>query len=322
MMDELPEGFILDVPQETPPLTGVSELPEGFILDAPVSEGPLIALGEPVEQVIGEVPGLVQPEDVTATMAPDEITQSKIAAQENQEIIDMPLQAIAGMRQSVTLPLAKVLEDSLTAIGIDVGDRSSRDLSKVNKYIEDYNKKHPDQLIHPATIGNIASQIAVPMAKTVKGVAATEAVLSALHGIGQREDYDDVILDATIGATFGAGSMTLFNRLTRNLGPLSYEAKLLIDKHPELKVNFPDLNRQSMNEEILGGVTDEDPVKNLMYNFWDTTFSLETGEWKGEDLSFCDLVRRNGFKIYANVISTTGHYGTYGWKGKFNDHLE
>ena len=96
----------------------------------------------------------------------------------------------------------------------------------------------------------------------------------------------------------------------------------LMKKHPELKVEFPESNRKPMNEEILGGPTQEDPVKNFMYNFWDTTFSLETGEWKGEDLSFCDLVKRNGFKIYANVVSTTGHYGTYGWKGKFNDHLE
>ena len=96
----------------------------------------------------------------------------------------------------------------------------------------------------------------------------------------------------------------------------------LMTNHPELKIEFPESNRKPMNEEIMGGPTKEDPVKNLMYNFWDTTFSLKTGEWKGEDLSFCDLVRRNGFKIYANVASITGHYGTYGWKGKFNDHLE
>jgi len=96
----------------------------------------------------------------------------------------------------------------------------------------------------------------------------------------------------------------------------------LIEKHPELKVEFPEENRKPMNEEILGGSTDEDPVKDYMYNFWDTTFSLKTGEWKGEDLSFCDLVRRNKFQIYANVVSTTGHYGTYGWKGKFKDNFK
>jgi glycosyltransferase involved in cell wall biosynthesis len=96
----------------------------------------------------------------------------------------------------------------------------------------------------------------------------------------------------------------------------------LMEKHPELKINFPDSNRKSMNEEIMGGQTKEDPVKNFMYNFWDTTFNLKTGEWKGEDLSFCDLVLKNEFKIYANVVSTTGHYGTYGWKGTFKDNFK
>ena len=96
----------------------------------------------------------------------------------------------------------------------------------------------------------------------------------------------------------------------------------LMENHPELKVNFPEVNRKPMNEEILGGPTKEDPVKDLMYNFWDTTFSLETGEWKGEDLSFCELARDNGFKIYANAVSPTGHYGTYGWKGTFKDHFK
>ena len=96
----------------------------------------------------------------------------------------------------------------------------------------------------------------------------------------------------------------------------------LMENHPELQINYPEPNRKPLNEEIMGGPTTEDPVKNFMYNFWDTTFSLETGVWKGEDLSFCDLARRNDFKIYANAGSPTGHYGTYGWKGIFKDHFK
>jgi len=197
------------------------------------TEEPTISLdlGEPNQQVIEEVPGTVQVEDTQTTMTLPEVEAAKQQAQEN---IDYPLQSIAGIRQSVTLPLAKAVEDGLNKIGIDVSTESSKNLTKVNKYIKDYNDKHPDQVIHPATIGNIASQLVVPVAKTIKGIAATEALLNALNGIGKREDYDDVILDATTGAAFGASSMALFNRLTRNVGPLSYEAKLLIDKHPEL----------------------------------------------------------------------------------------
>ena len=95
----------------------------------------------------------------------------------------------------------------------------------------------------------------------------------------------------------------------------------LMEKHPELKVEFPESNRKPMNEEIMGGVTQEDPVKNYMYNFWDTTFSLKTGEWKGEDLAFCNRATEAGFKIYANLDSGTTHHGSWGFQGKFGDSL-
>ena len=92
----------------------------------------------------------------------------------------------------------------------------------------------------------------------------------------------------------------------------------LMDKRPELKINFDAPTRKKMNEEI-GAV--EDAVDRYMYNFWDTTFGLDTGEWKGEDLSFCARARGAGFKIYANLDSGTTHHGSYGWKGRFGDYL-
>ena len=92
----------------------------------------------------------------------------------------------------------------------------------------------------------------------------------------------------------------------------------LMDKHPELKINFNAATRMKMNDEI-GAV--EDAIDRYMYNFWDTTFRLDTGEWKGEDLSFCSLAREAGFKIYANLDSWTTHHGSRGWKGRFGDYL-
>ena len=94
--------------------------------------------------------------------------------------------------------------------------------------------------------------------------------------------------------------------------------ELLIGKHPELKINFDAPTRDKMNEEI-GAM--EDAIDRYMYNFWDTTFHLDTGEWKGEDLSFCALVREMGIKIYANLDSWTTHHGSRGWKGRFGDYL-
>ena len=92
----------------------------------------------------------------------------------------------------------------------------------------------------------------------------------------------------------------------------------LMDKHPELKINFDVATRTKMNEEI---GAEEDSIDRYMYNFWDTTFRLDTGEWKGEDLSFCALARGAGFKLYANLDSWTTHHGSRGWKGRFGDFL-
>ena len=92
----------------------------------------------------------------------------------------------------------------------------------------------------------------------------------------------------------------------------------LMEKRPDLKIKFNAPTRKKMNEEI-GAETDA--IDKYMYNFWDTTFHLDTGEWKGEDLSFCALARQEGFKIYANLDSGTTHHGSWGWKGRFGDFL-
>ena len=92
----------------------------------------------------------------------------------------------------------------------------------------------------------------------------------------------------------------------------------LMDKHPELKINFDESTREKMNAEIGSKV---DAIDKYMYNFWDTTFSRESGVWKGEDLSFCKLATDADFKIYANLDSWTTHHGSRGWKGRFGDTL-
>ena len=83
----------------------------------------------------------------------------------------------------------------------------------------------------------------------------------------------------------------------------------LMKVHPEMSIKFH------------GDIT-KDLNSKYMYNFWDTTFNSKTGLWKGEDLSFCDLARSVGFKIYANVGSNTIHHGDWGWEGKFGDTIK
>ena len=60
----------------------------------------------------------------------------------------------------------------------------------------------------------------------------------------------------------------------------------LMEKRPDLKIQFDAPTRKKMNEEI---GADNDAIDQYMYNFWDTTFNLDIGEWKGEDLSFCAI---------------------------------
>ena len=80
----------------------------------------------------------------------------------------------------------------------------------------------------------------------------------------------------------------------------------LMKDHPRLKINHP--HRKESD--------------SYLYNFWDTTFNLDKGLWRGEDISFCRLARETGFKIYANIKSETVHHGNFGWKGKFEDTLK
>ncbi len=81
--------------------------------------------------------------------------------------------------------------------------------------------------------------------------------------------------------------------------------EFLMDSCPRLKIKHP-FQKES------------DPY---LYNFWDTTFDMDQGLWRGEDISFCRLARDYGFKIYANIKSRTTHHGSYGWPGKFEDAL-
>jgi len=83
----------------------------------------------------------------------------------------------------------------------------------------------------------------------------------------------------------------------------------LMKVHPEMHIKH------------MGSLT-KDLNSKYLFNFWDTTFNPKTSLWKGEDLSFCDLARSVGFKIYANTESSTIHHGDWGWEGKFGDSIK
>tara|TARA_Y100000310_G_scaffold102463_1_gene100666 strand:+ start:1112 stop:1816 length:705 start_codon:yes stop_codon:yes gene_type:complete len=106
----------------------------------------------------------------------------------------------------------------------------------------------------------------------------------------------DIISDYLVEINEGPAGLMLIHRKV---------FEFLMDSCPRLKIKRPDKK-------------ESDPY---LYNFWDTTFDLDQGLWRGEDISFCRLARDYGFKIYANIKSRTTHHGTYGWTGKFEDAL-
>ena len=83
--------------------------------------------------------------------------------------------------------------------------------------------------------------------------------------------------------------------------------KKIIKNRPDLKIK----------NKVKPG---SDKSHEFYYNFFD--FAFEDGYTYGEDLSFCKLARKEGFKLYANTESPTAHRGEYAWTGKFGDSLK
>ena len=80
----------------------------------------------------------------------------------------------------------------------------------------------------------------------------------------------------------------------------------IMKNHPELKIKN-------------AAVPNAGNSHKFYYNFFD--FGFKDGYAMGEDISFCRLVRRNDFKIYANSESPTKHHGSWAWEGKFKESL-
>ena len=78
----------------------------------------------------------------------------------------------------------------------------------------------------------------------------------------------------------------------------------LIKDNPHLKIKQKEIISEKAN--------------SYFYNFWDTTFSKD-GTWWGEDVNFCNLIRKSGFKFYGIVDGKTTHHGSYGWTGTLAD---
>ena len=78
----------------------------------------------------------------------------------------------------------------------------------------------------------------------------------------------------------------------------------LIKDNPDLKIKQKEIISEKAN--------------SYFYNFWDTSFTKD-GTWWGEDVNFCNLIKKSGFKFYGVVDGKTTHYGSFGWTGSLKD---
>ena len=83
--------------------------------------------------------------------------------------------------------------------------------------------------------------------------------------------------------------------------------KKIIEKFPDLKIKNSVFPKPGDDHKYY-------------YNFFD--FKFEDGYSSGEDVSFCKLVQKLGFKLYANTASFTKHHRSYACVGRFKDALE
>ena len=111
------------------------------------------------------------------------------------------------------------------------------------------------------------------------------------------EDPSDIYIDekGLVELTKGPAGLTLVHRKV-------YEK--LIKDYPNLKIKQKEIVSEKANK--------------YFYNFWDTTFD-KNGNWWGEDVNFCNLIRKSGFKFYGIVDGKTTHHGNYGWTGSLAD---
>tara|TARA_R100001530_G_C4300513_1_gene150309 strand:+ start:120 stop:824 length:705 start_codon:yes stop_codon:yes gene_type:complete len=111
------------------------------------------------------------------------------------------------------------------------------------------------------------------------------------------KDHQNINIDnkGLVELTKGPAGLTLIHRRV-------YEK--LMKNNPKLKIK----QKEIISEE----------ANNYFYNFWDTTFDSK-GNWYGEDVSFCNLIKDSGFQLYGVADGETTHHGYFGWTGKLVD---
>ena len=131
---------------------------------------------------------------------------------------------------AISDPLKATFTDVINMAGVKIPQNIVDGAVKsLHSYITSYNKKHPDQLLHPSTLGNLLVYSLIPAtAESTAGQAAVGGALSFINAVGSNKNYSDATKDAIIGAVITGGVSKSLNVLFSHMGPLSKQAKLLL----------------------------------------------------------------------------------------------
>ena len=203
---------------------------------------------------------------LTTGQPADYLGNPKVAAEQAGQVVG---QVGAGLAEPV-LGAAKVVTDSTAgpinaAVNYALNETGTSApqnivdgaIKSLHNYTTAYNKAHPNQPIHPSTLGNLLTYSLVPGGgESVAAQAALGGTLSFISSLGDNKSYDDATKNAIIGAAVTGASSKLLSTVFNHLDPLNKQAKLLIKL---------DQNRISKAQAInmLKGIPKKDQVISL-----------------------------------------------------------
>ena len=156
-------------------------------------------------------------------------------------------QLLLGARRDITLPLVKMVDDAANFIGIPLPKEGELKLKIANDLIKQYEDKHPDELIHPATMGGFTAAILATapagMWNTAIKAAASSGVLAGLSELGKSGDYENAAEQSAFGAAFGYITTGAVNKLVDII-----DSKFISDKNANKLYNYI-LNHYGISKE-------------------------------------------------------------------------
>ncbi len=229
----IPPGFELAQPTQH----------SGFGLQAEIQGTPVPHVNElSGANTIPNSKPTVNPDGTISTLTTgqpaDYLGNPKVAAEQVGQVVG---QVGAGAAEPV-LGAAKVITDATagpinaavnyalnetgTSLPQNVVDGA---INSLHNYTTDYNKKHPDQLLHPSTVGNLLTYSLVPGgAEGAAGQAALGGALSFISTLGDNKSYSDAAKNAIIGAAVTGASSKLLSTVFNHFDPLNKQADLLL----------------------------------------------------------------------------------------------